>query len=459
MDDRNNINGQGGAEAPRPERAAAPGQPDAPRTDAGHAARRPAEPVKPSDQTQVVGGLTKVTDMPTRQTKAVGDAAKKDAAPAKKKKKAKDSGDSEMSGTVLSLIKCMAYITVVIVVSTLISVFVISAANDVFGFVKSDDIIEVTIPENATLDDIAEILHDNKVIKYEWLFKLYNGRKVSDDEKFCAGTYNVTPMSSYTDLIYEFKEKAPSGVSWITIPEGYTTDEIIDLLVENGIGTREKYVDVINNYDFDYWFIDELGDNWKNTGRIYRLDGYLFPDSYQFYNASSEVTVINKMLARFAAIFTKHYRTSAADLGLTVDEVLILASMIEKEAGEQSEFGNVASVFWNRIRNDGFPYFESDATIAYVLSHESGEHKEVTAADLEIDSPYNSYKHSGFAPGPIANPSNSAILAALNPQDTPYYFFVYDPIERKTLFATYKEEHDANVYAIAQKIAENGQTE
>jgi len=282
----------------------------------------------------------------------------------KNSEKKKKATIGEGSNTVMSLVKCMAYITVVLIISIIISVFVIFAANDIYGFVKSSDPVEVTIPEDADVGDVAKILYDNKIINYKWLFKLKNG----DVTDFCAGTYTVSPSMSYDKLIAEFREKVPTGVSWITIPEGFTTDEIINLMVENGIGEKEKYVDVINNYDFDYWFIDELGEDWAADGRIYRLDGYLFPDTYQFYNASSEETVIKKLLSRFNQVFVKSYKERGAELGYTVDEILTLASIIEKEAANQSEFGDVSSVFHNRLNNSAnFPYLESDATVVYSI--------------------------------------------------------------------------------------------
>ena len=357
----------------------------------------------------------------------------------KKKREKKKGTVSEGSNTVMSLVKCMAYITVVLIVSIIISVFVILSANDIYGFVKSTDPVEITIPEGADLGDVADILHDNKVINYKWLFKMKN-KGTSD---FKAGTYTVSASMSYDALVAEFREKIPTGVSWITIPEGFTTDEIIDLMVESGIGERERYVEVINNYDFDFWFIDELGEDWASDGRIYRLDGYLFPDTYQFYNASSEETVIKKLLSRFNQVFVKSYKERAAELGYTVDEILTLASIIEKEAANQSEFGDVSSVFHNRLNDPAnFPRLESDATVVYSIQHETGVRPNLTGEDLERDDPYNSYKVHGLVPGPIANPSNSAILAALNPKNTQFYYFVSNG--QKTYFAKTLQEHNAN---------------
>lgn len=394
-------------------------------------------PVKADD------GATRISEVTPKlasaeKTSALNAEAKRNGKKGKNRDK-KQSGYTEANNTVVSLIKCMAYITVVFVISIIISVTVILAANDIYGFVKSTDPVEVTIPEGATKNDIADILYDNNVIKYKWLFKVMT----NDYDDFCAGTYTISPQTSYDDLIDEFREKIPTGVSWVTIPEGFTTDEIIDLLVEKGIGEREKYVEVINNHEFDYWFVEELGEDWAADGRIYRLDGYLFPDTYQFYNASSEALVIDKLLSRFDQVFVESYRERAAELGYTVDEILTLASLIEKEAANQSEFADVSSVFHNRLNNSAnYPYLESDATIVYAIQHETGARPNLTGEDLQMDNPYNSYKYRGLVPGPIASPSNSAILAALNPKNTNYYFFVSNG--QRTYFARNLQEHNQN---------------
>ncbi|MBR4661288.1 MAG: endolytic transglycosylase MltG [Clostridia bacterium] len=354
---------------------------------------------------------------------------------------------------VSNVVKVIAYVTFVLVISALLSVFVIMAANDIYAFVKSDEEVEITIPEEATLEEVADLLGENRVIKYPGLFKFYAKIK-KDPCDFRAGTYTVSPKLGYKELLSSFKPKAVSGVSWVTIPEGYTTDEIIDLLVEKGIGSRDRYVEVINEYDFDYWFVDEIPDNWRETGRIYRLDGYLFPDSYEFYNASSEETVINRMLKRFAAIFTKDYRLGAEEIGMTVDQVVTLASMIEKEAGTPSDFAIVSSVFHNRMALPwDFPYLESDATIVYVIQHETGKRPRLTSDDLAMDTPYNTYTNTGLPPGPIASPSNSAILAALNPVESGYYFFVSSGT--RTYFSVTRAEHDAKVAEIMAGIEED----
>ncbi len=355
------------------------------------------------------------------------------------------SGGESASGAVISLVKAMVYIVAVIAISIGLSVFVIDTANDVFKFVVDDKIVGVTIPENATIDDLADILYDAGAVKHKWAFKLWSKMKDAKAE-FIPGDYEISTTLNYDYLRSAFKPSSQRTEVRITIPEGYTVDEIIDRFIENGIGTREGFVDVINNYDFDYPFLDGLI---TREGRIYRLEGYLFPDTYYFYDDSSEVTVIKKMLDNFNRKFISEYYARCAELGLSVDDAIILASMVEKETRYADELGYVSSVFHNRIKYSAtFPYLNSDATIMYAMAHDLGGRPDTMAGeDTEYESPYNTYTYKGLPPGPIANPSLNAIKYALYPNDTNYFYFVSDSAGR-TLFATTEPEHLANIAAI-----------
>lgn len=345
----------------------------------------------------------------------------------------------------VSVVKAISYMVVIVVVSVFLSIFAIRIGNDVFAFVKSSDDIKITIPENATVGDVASVLHDNGVIKYPGIFKLYASLK-HDSGDFVAGEYTVQPSMSYDKLRSEFKEHTAVGTSWITVPEGYTVDEIIDLMVENGIGVRDKYIDVINNYDFDYWFVKELP---ENPDRHYRLEGYLFPDTYEFYNSSSEEMVIKKFLDRFSEVFVESYRTKAAENGMSVDQVVTLASMIEKEAGSAADYMYVSSVFHNRLNHPtGYPRLQSDATVTYAIQITTGERpKTVTPEDTKIDNPYNTYNVDGLPPGAITNPGASAIRYALYPADTDYYYFVTSD-SGAVLYGRNSAEHDQNIETV-----------
>lgn len=368
-----------------------------------------------------------------------------------------DKPDANGSNALVSIIKAVVYIVAVLVISISASVFIILVGNDVYAFVKSDEVIDITIPENADIDDIASILSNNNIIKYPSIFKMYASHN-KDDGKFIAGNYSVACNLDYEDLLASFKKQIDTGTSWVTIPEGYTTDEIIELMVDMGIGTKEGYVDAINNYPFDYWFVKELDSlDWKSTGRFYRLDGYLFPDTYEFYNESSERAVIEKLLARFNVIFGKKYREAAESMGMTTDQIVTIASMIEKEAGQASDFHLVSSVFHNRLQSQYFPKLQSDATVLYAIHHDTGSRPTtVTPEDnSSYDSPYNTYLYDGLPPGPIANPSASAINAALTPESTNYYYFVSYGVT--TYFSETKNQHDQYIAMIKELIRQSAQ--
>jgi len=427
---------------PRPARSAGVSRPDAARMD-----RIPAMPTGRGVQSNADNEKTKVTDMSLVRTPPRNMAEQTRQTDIREleriRREAQDDDvkdESEGGNTIISVIKAITYIVAVVTVSVFLSVFIILVGNDIYALVKDDTVVDVIVPDYATLDDVADILHENSIIAYPNIFKFYANFK-NDDGVFLSGSYSLSPMMNYDELLAAFKPKKPSGVSRITIPEGYTTDEIIDLFVSRGIGTREGYVDVINNYEFDYWFIEALGENWADSGRFYRLDGYLFPDTYDFYNASSEEVVIGKLLKRFNQVFVDDYSHRAEELGYTVDQVLTLASMIEEESGSQSDFFYVSSVFNNRLRNPAsYPCLESDATVVYAIHHDTGERINPTAEDLAYESPYNTYTNKGLPPGPISNPSAGAIRAALYPSETKYYYF-YAVSAHWTVYSTTYEEH------------------
>ncbi len=357
----------------------------------------------------------------------------------------KERKTDHVANTMLSAVKAVSYILIVIIVSVALAISIIMVGNDVFAFVKSDELVKLNIPEYATIDDISSILAENGVIKYPAVFKIYADIK-EDDGKFVSGEYTVSPSMDYEDLLAAFKEKKQTGTVTITIPEGYTVDEIIDLMVSKGIGEKDEYIDIINNYEFNYWFVKELEENGIPEGRYYRLEGYLFPDTYEFYVNSSEYTVINKLLYRFKQMYSTKMRESATTLGYTTDEVVMLASMIEKESKYTIDRANIASVFTNRLRNPaGYPYLQSDATIMYAIHHLTGERKQfLTNEDLVMDTPYNSYTNQGLPPGPISNPGYSSLMYALSPADTKYYYFLTDK-SGYAHFAATLEEHNQNI--------------
>ena len=327
----------------------------------------------------------------------------------------------------------LIFYVILVTVALLISWFVIVAANDINAFIKNDEVIVVTIPKGASVAEIGKILEKNEVIDSSLVFRGYCKFKKSSG--FQYGEYELNSNLSYKEIIIALKKSSESReTAKIVIPEGYEQREIIDLLVENKYADRATLEDVIANYDFDYEFLKNL------PKRNNRLEGYLFPDTYEIF-VGDEVSIINTMLSNFQKkIEDEEMAKLIAASDYTLDEIITMASLVEREGANDAEFGKVASVFYNRLDSTTYPYLESCATVQYVLP----ERKDVLSiADTEMDNPYNTYINKGLPPGPIACPGLSAIKAALSPEETDYYFFVASP--NGTIFSRTYSEHLANV--------------
>ena len=252
----------------------------------------------------------------------------------------------------------------------------------------------------------------------------------------------------------------------VTIPEGYTVDQIIDLFTSMGIGPREKFVEAINEYPYQHEFIKELEKLGYSKDRKYRLEGYLYPDTYYFYKDSAEYLIINKLLNNFYNKFWIYYESTFKEdiekAGLTFDDIVTLGSMIQSEAKLEIDFEYISYVFRNRLSHPkSFPRLESDATIQYILlSRGEPRAEDLTAEQLAIDDPYNTRIYEGLPPGAICNPGFDALSAAIYP-DMPLdaesngvdaYFFVSNKAG-KTYYAQTLSEHNENVKQVKKDNA------
>lgn len=373
----------------------------------------------------------------------------------KVKKKIKYKVVRERGGSVRSIAFTVSYIAFVLVCAVALGYFIIICMNDVFAFSKDDSEIPVTISStNITVDQLADMLHEKGIIKYTFLFKLYVNVKYEDGITVKEGTFTLSPSFNYDKIINALNPRPKRTEITITFQEGITTDEIIDIFLSNGIGTKEGFEKAIAEGDFDYWFLSDLE---TTEDRYYRLDGYLYPDTYNFYSDSSEEEALKKLLKNFNKKFGDKYKQRIDELGLTVDQVVTFASMIEAEAYWVNDFPFVSAVFHNRLKSTTFNgKFDSDATIQYVLAHEfGGRHEQLSAEDLAIDSPYNTRLYEGFPPGPICNPSLNALKAAIYPdEDCGYYYFVADN-EKYCRFAKTLAQHNSNIADIRKENEDN----
>lgn len=267
----------------------------------------------------------------------------------------------------------------------------------------------------------AEELKENGLIEYKWLFRLF-AWAYKGDQKITTGTFQLNSEMDYMALIRGMRSSGGSAVTVeLTIPEGYSVQQIIDLLVENGVASQEDLTDAAANYEFqDYAFLDA-----EKLGSISRLEGYLFPDTYDFYVGANPVYALDAMLSNFnRRVYDNEDLTAlfeeAEARGYDFDEVITIASLIEKET-DGSDREKIASVIYNRLENAGETAYllQIDAALVYAAG------REITQSDYTaLDSPYNLYLHTGLPPTAIANPGLASIKAALQPADTNYYFYV-----------------------------------
>lgn len=314
-------------------------------------------------------------------------------------------------------------------------------ASDVLAFGREDQVVTITIYESDTMDDIIEKLYSNGLIRYRSLFQLY--ASISDaEEDIQPGIYDLNTRYDYHALVNSMSPSSSRSVVELTIPEGYTCQQIFALLEENRVCTA---VDIgayaVDGELDDYWFLENV-----ERGSEYCLEGFLFPDTYQFYQNSTPREALEKMLDNFEVRFNEEMRAQIETLnanvtggGYTVREVVIVASLIEKEAAAPSEAAAIAGVIYNRLFRwgDTPAYLNIDAALVYA---QGGDNQTI---DTTLDSPYNTYTHVGLTPTPIANPGLSSLEAALNPETHDYYYYVLNPSTGMHQFSTTYEEHEA----------------
>jgi UPF0755 protein len=274
-------------------------------------------------------------------------------------------------------------------------------------------IIEVRIAENSTASQVAELLCQEQLIRSQDLFLAYC-RYNHLDSKLKAGHYRFSPSQSLAEIAEAIAAGRVVTISF-TIPEGYTVDAIGRFLADNEICTPEDWQEAINA-PYDYQFL-QMAD--PGPGKSY-LEGFLFPDTYVIAEGTTAVEIVKIMLENFHQIWEGEFTQQASAKGVSVYDVIITASMIEREAMVDSERGIISGVIKNRLERDML--LQIDATILYILNMD--EKDVVYYADLEVDSPYNTYKYIGLPQAPIACPGRAAIDAALNPQEHDYLYYV-----------------------------------
>lgn len=278
------------------------------------------------------------------------------------------------------------------------------------------------VPYGTSLRQVGERLKSRGLIRSRLAFEIYvrlNPKK----RMVKAGRYQLGPGMNLFRVVKELRRGIPSQIR-ITIPEGLTAQEIADLFSKKGLADRERFLKLLKDPQFIGGLI---GEEWKTIS-----EGYLFPDTYDFSLDVTEEEIIAKMAKRFLEVFESEVEAAPPS---RKRELLIIASIVEKEAKKADERPIIAGIFYNRLRR-GYP-LQSCATVQYAL----GKHKErLYYKDLEVVSPYNTYLYSGLPPGPIANPGLDSIRAAASPAKVDYLYFVAKP-DGSHIFSTTYQQH------------------
>ena len=332
-------------------------------------------------------------------------------------------------------------------------------AADLLAFGKPDEVITVTISENDDINAIANKLQKAGLIRYPKLFVFF-AELTGKGERVLADTHTLNSMYDYNALLkmMSYKQSNTSVVN-VVIPEGYNCAQIFKLLEEKGVCSQEKLEQWAANGELkEYWFLEGVP-----RGSKYCLEGYLYPDTYEFYTDADPQYVLQKMLNAFDNRFTdkmyskflKMQETYAQMLRnsglsssyieankLTFHKLITIASMIEEETANPRESYDIASVFYNRLTKPGsYPTLDSDPTVYYAMGVYY-DRQPLSKEDLKFDSPYNTYVSRGLPPGPITNPGYYSIYAALEPNSTRYHFFVFDKSINGHRFSKTLQEHN-----------------
>jgi UPF0755 protein len=317
----------------------------------------------------------------------------------------------------------------VVALAVALVVGLIAAWYYVVGLDRSHptDATQVIVPQGATLADIASSLEERGVVSNGLAFRIL-ARVEHDDAQVRAGEYAFAPHATQREILEQLLTGGAQVATWITIPEGFTGAQIAQRLAQEGLGKAPAYEHAFRSGSLEV-----------DGTRVHDLEGYLFPNTYLLPLAVTPDQVVQKLTSEFFDQLPADAARRAKALGITVPQAITVASLVEREAKVDADRPMIAGVIYNRLRQ-GMP-LQVDATIEYALpAHKS----ELSLGDLKIDSPYNTYLHSGLPPTPIANPGLLSIEAALSPAKTEALYYVYCG-NGHHVFANTLAEHQANI--------------
>jgi len=345
------------------------------------------------------------------------------------------------------------YLLIIAVSSTIICIYGIRCINDILAIEKRELDCEVTISAGATDSDVIDILKENDLIRNKGFCKLFV-KVIKGEGKYISGSYTLNSDWGIEKMLSTMQSgNTYSETITLTFPEGYTIDQIAEKLESNKVCTASSFIKTMQSVDFsaEYAFLK----NQENKELRFRtLEGYIYPDTYEFYVGENASSVVRRFLDNFESKWTSEYQKQAEELGMTVDEIVTLASIIQAEAANSGQMKDISSVLHNRLDKPGtFPLLQCDSTEKYLTetikatltSSTTDTQKYIAYRDL-----YDTYSDdcTGLPVGAICNPGGSAIGAALYPSDTDYNYFRHDA-KGKVYYANSFSEHTQNGYKAA----------
>lgn len=345
------------------------------------------------------------------------------------------------------------FFIVVIVVSMALSIYAVFCMNDVLAITKTKSSVTVSLQEEVdSTSDAIDILADKGLIKCKNFCKLFaKYREAYVGGPYQPGVYYLNGKMGLEGMLMTLQgDSSTSETVTLMFPEGTTVPEIIDKLVENDVCDRTALLSVISSTDFSYSLVSDL----KAKEEVpYRLEGYLFPDTYEFYVGENASSVIKKFLANGDAKITEEDRKQAEKLGYSMYEIITIASIIQKEAGNEDQMKTISSVIHNRLSDQvNMPSIGCQSTSDYITNFVGPSLSSTSAHTADYYMQYYdtqvTSKVVGLPAGPICNPGMAAIEAALYPEDTSYYYFFHDTEGNLYTAKTYSEFNEKiNTYA------------
>ncbi|MEG0691954.1 MAG: endolytic transglycosylase MltG [Oscillospiraceae bacterium] len=328
---------------------------------------------------------------------------------------------------------------IIVGISVMLAIGIIFSAQDILGINKPDNAYIIDIEKNSSVTQIAQTLEDRGVIKSALLFRTYYKlSKIEGDFQF--GTYPLNSNMSYGVIIDELQKYSTSKEEVrIVFPEGLTLYDMAQLLQKNKVCNANEFLKAIDTEDFGFEFEKNI---WENDLRFHQLEGYAFPDTYNFFINENPVSVAKRMLKNYDDRVTQLMKEKLEGSGLTQEKVIIIASIVQREAGKTDEMKRVASVYLNRLKSPNeYARLQADPTREY--ANQLKPQMDIINQDI-IDA-YNTYEGIGLPPGPICNPGLEAIKAVLEPEETPYYYFCSNLKTGEFYYAETLQQHNKNV--------------